>query len=384
MKPKTKKLLRLSGCAMALGLVLAAAAYFGGAKISGVTFGPDGAHVADGTLQTLTKEFPERFQSIDLDIESGDVEFVFSDHFGAEIESCYGERFSCSVTDGTLQITDTSASNGTVWMNFNFDFSTWKQNTVKILLPENVSLKTVKMRIGDGNADLSGFSSESTDIQDRYGNLRISDASCGAASFKLNSGSGTFQKVQANTLTYQNDYGKSVFENISVSDPQKAVISAGSGGISVKGFTASSLNLTDSYGEIDLNGLTLSNLTCSAGDGGTKITDSSVGSSNLESAYGNIDVSGLDSEGLTVNGKDGNITLAGALKGKTDVHSDYGSIGIKTTLKQEQYTFGLSTEYGSVTVDGKKLNGALTQTGTAKNELNVFGKDGNVSVEFGK
>lgn len=382
MKQNTRKLLYASGCAMALGLILSAAAYFGGAKISGVTFGPDGAQVADGEPQTLTREFLEGFRSIDLGVESGNVEFVPSDHFGAEITSYGGDQFSCSVSDGTLKISDASSPRRIVWMNF--DFGPQKQNTVRILIPENASLKELKLRLENGGADLSGFSSENTDIQDQYGSLRISDASCGAVSIKLESGSGTLQNVRADTLTYHDDYGNSSFENVSVSDPQAAVISAENGGISVSGFSAGSLSLKDSYGKVKLSGLKLSRLTCVTEDGGMNISDSTVETSDLRSSYGGIEVSGLVSDGLTVKNQNGKISLAGTLKGKNDVHSDYGNIDVKTSLPQERYSLGLSTEYGSVTVGGKKLDGALLQTGKAENELTVSAKNGSVSVDFGK
>ena len=382
MKQSTRKILYASGCAMALGLILSAAAYFGGAKISGVTFGPDGAHIANDTPQTLSREFPEGFRSLELSVEDGNVEFVPSDRFGAEISSYDGDKFSCSVSDGTLTISDASLPRRSVWMNF--DFGPQKQNTVRILIPQNASLKDLKLRMGNGGADLSAFSAESTDIQDRYGNLRISDASCGAVSIKLGNGSGTLENLSMKTLTYHNDYGNSSFEDVSVSDPQAAVISAESGGISAGGFTAGSLSLTSTYGSIKLNRMKISRLVCTAKNGEMSLADSTVETADLVNSYGGIETSGLDSNGLTVNGKNGSIRLAGTMKGKNDVHSDYGNIDVKTSLPQDQYTLGLSTEYGSVKVNGNKLNGSLVQPGSGKNGLTVSGKNGSVSVDFGK
>lgn len=384
MKHTTRKLLYFSGCAMALGLVLAAAAYFGGAQVSGVSFGPDGAHVADSAdaaPQTLTREFPEGFHSLDLNLESGNVELVSSDRPGVEIKSYGSEVFSCSAEDGTLKITG-SYAHRVVWMNF--DFGTQQRSTVRIMIPKNTSMKNLKLLMQDGNAVLSNFSAENTDIRNQYGTIRLSDASCGTVSIDLGNGSGTLKNLRTSALTYRNDYGNSSLTNISVSGPQKASVSAGNGKISVQGFTAASLDMTDSYGNIELNGMKLSRLDCSTENGSLNLSDSTVETAGLTSSYGAIRTSGLNSGGLTVKGENGRISLAGTLKGKNDVSSEYGSIDITTTLPQNRYALGLSTEYGSVTVGGTKLKGSLLQTGKAENQLNVSGENGNISVEFGK
>lgn len=283
MKQSTQKILRFSCCAMAAGLILAAASYFGGAQISGVTFGPDGAHAPDTESRTLSQEFPDGFQSVDLDMESGNVTLIPSDRFGVQIQSGVNDSFTCSAEGGTLKITGSKQSR-TVWMNF--DFGPRKRDTVQIRIPKGTALKNLKLRVRDGDVRMSG--------------------------------------------------------------------------------------------------LKLSRLACTMKNGNLNLSDSTVGSAVLNNSYGGIQASGLNSGGLTIYGKNGNIRLSGTLKGKNYIHSAYGNIGIQTLFPQNRYTLELSTNYGSVTVNGQKLSGSLLQTGTSENSLTASAKNGNVSVDFGK
>lgn len=366
---------------MSAGLILAAASYFGGAQISGVTFGPDGAHAPDTESRTLSQEFPDGFQSVDLDMESGNVTLIPSDRFGVQIQSGVNDSFTCSAEGGTLKITGSKQSR-TVWMNF--DFGPRKRDTVQIRIPKGTALKNLKLRVRDGDADLSGFSAENTDIQNQYGALRLSGASCGAASIVLENGSATMKNLKTETLNYTNDYGDSSLENVSVSSLQEAIVCARSGTVTARNFSASDVSVNNEYGDVWMSGLKLSRLACTMKNGNLNLSDSTVGSAVLNNSYGGIQASGLNSGGLTIYGKNGNIRLSGTLKGKNYIHSAYGNIGIQTLFPQNRYTLELSTNYGSVTVNGQKLSGSLLQTGTSENLLTASAKNGNVSVDFGK
>lgn len=61
---KSKKVLIISAYAMALGLILAAAAYFSGAKITSVRLGGNGVEIMDTTPHTLKNENIAAFSSI--------------------------------------------------------------------------------------------------------------------------------------------------------------------------------------------------------------------------------------------------------------------------------------------------------------------------------
>lgn len=378
-----KKIWLFSGCAMAIGLILATAGFFSGAKLD-ASFGMNGAQISNSTPHTINQEKLNAFDSIQLNVDQGDVEFVSSDHYGAVI-SYFGkeDKYRCDEKDGTLVITDQSENAGSNWLNFNFMLGT-SRNTVKIYLPQGAKLKNLTVKIGNGNFTAGNFTSGSTDIRLPFGKLNLSDADCGDASITLQDGKSSLQRIQAASLIFKNDFGNSSFEDITVSPDAKVKIDLQNGSASVKNFTAGFLELNNSFGNNTLAGLKLSQLKSKIGNGNLKIEDSSIEKSEIKNSFGQINISGLISGGADITSGNGKINIDGTLNGKNVIRSEFGSIAIKTSVPQNQYSYDLSSDDDNITVNGKKMKNTSFMSENSKNSLSISSDNGNISLDFAK
>ena len=195
-----KKILSVSGVLMALGLVLTAAAYFAGAKLS-ITIGPGGARVENisGDSRKAVRETVklQNFDSVEANVDSANVRFIPSDHYGAVVTYHNKvEKPSVSVDGGTLKITQDPYRND--WFQISYFFvGNQGPAEVAVYFPKGIRLDSFHLTSRSGNAEVSSFSAGDTGITCKYGDLKLSDASCGGCSIRLDDGSGEFQRVTA-------------------------------------------------------------------------------------------------------------------------------------------------------------------------------------------
>lgn len=379
---KTKKILLISACAMALGLLLAAAGYFNGASLAVNVGGRGGVHITDRTPHTLAQESLSAFDSIDLNIEQGDVEFVPSDHYGVVI-TYYdsNQQYTSTVTNSTLNITETSGRFPFSLINFGI-FTQDLEDTVKIYIPESTQFRNLKIQNQYGDFKAAGFTSHSTNIQLSFGQLDLSDFSCGSTSITLQNGEGNLKNISADSLTYQNDYGDSTFENITVTTDSKSKIEAQNGTVIIKKFNSGDLEINDDYGDVNLDAVTLSKLKSTMGNGSFTINNSTVADSEVKNSYGDINAAGLMSNGASIECQNGTISLSGTLKGNTTVHSDFGDATVRTSLPQEQYSYRISSELGDVTINGEKAARNTSQQVKTGDSITISSSAGSASLNF--
>jgi len=380
----TKTVWFYSGCAMVLGLVLAVIGFFSGASLTNVTFGKNGFQVADTTPHTINQENLDVFNSMDLDIKDGNVEFVPSDHYGVLI-TYFGDedQYSCTEKSGTLIINDKKSQSDISFFNFGFSPLT-SQNTVKIYMPKTAVFQNIKIKNSYGDLAAGNFTSNSTDIQLPFGKLSLTNADCGTASFTLGNGESRLQNIKTNSLIFKNSFGRSSFENITVASEGKAKIDAQNGSVSINNFNAGFLELNDSFGGVTLNTLNLSQFKSKIGNGALKIENSSIETSEIEDSFGGIYITGLESNGASIKSGNGKIVLEGALKGKNIIQSNLGGVSVKTSVEQSKCSYNLSSKLGDVKLNGEKIGSNKVQSTDSEISLSISSNNGSVSLDFQK
>jgi hypothetical protein len=373
-----KKLLKICGCLMALGLVFAAIGFFTGAQLN-LSAGSGGTKSADSTLREIKKENLAAFEAIDMNIDKADIEFVPSDHYGLIINyRGDADQFTCTDENGTLTVSEKNAASVQFWWGIFAE----SHNTVKVYLPKDTQLKRLNVKNQYGGFTASGFDSADTDIDLSLGSLKLSDASCGKADFTLSNGKSDIRNIEADTMAFRNDLASSTFENVTVSSSQKATFEASNGSITMKNFTAGPMEINNDLGSVTLEKLTAAELKSKLDNGSLKMNDCKIGNLDVENSLGNIDISQLDSKGANIKNESGKTSLEGSLMGETTVNSDMGSITVKTSVSQKLYTFKVSSDLGSITLNGSREGNRITQTGNGENSLQLSSSNGGISLDF--
>jgi DUF4097 and DUF4098 domain-containing protein YvlB len=372
-----KKLLKICGCLMALGLVLAAIGFFTGAQLN-LSAG-SGTKPADSTSREIKKENMAAFEAIDMNINKADIEFVPSDHYGVVINyRGDADQFTCADENGTLTVSEKS----TELVHFWWDIPSNSRNTVKVYLPKDTQLKRLNVKNQYGGFTASGLNSADTDIDLSFGSLKLSDASCGKADFTLKNGSSDILNTKSDTMAFHNDLGSSTFDNVTVSSSQEATFEASNGSITMKDFTAGPMEISNHLGSITLEKLTAAELKSKLSNGSLNMDDCKIDNLVAENSLGSIDIRKLDSKGTEIKNSSGRTSLDGTLMGKTTVHSDLGSVIVKTSVEQKLYTFKASSNLGSITLNGSREGNSITQTGSGENSLQLSNNNGSISLDF--
>jgi len=383
MKIQSKTLLRVSAASMALGLILLSVGYFSGAKYS-VAAGKNGIHVIDSTPLSVKNLTLEPFQSIDMNVGQADIELIYSDHYGVDIQY-YGDTDlpQYTVENGRLEVSDTSLQEtGFLWLNMNFNFMQ-TQNIIKIYLPANTSLKSIKVQNNTGSFHLNGVTAEKADIHLDFGALQIINAVLGDTSIVLQNGSSTIQNTDVKSLSFSNDFGKSSFENLKTDSFNTSTIKAENGQINITNFSSTGpLLLEDKFGGIRVDGMKAGSVKSTMQNGKLEMYHSQINDLTVENSFGDINLNDLTSNGLNLKNGNGSISLNGTLKGSSTIKSDFGKVTLKTSLAQSKYNYDFSTDFGSMKINGQSTGNNVSQNNNTENTLSIHCQNGGIDAEF--
>ena len=299
----------------------------------------NGISVASGIESVINEPDLGYFDGVDIDVGYGDVEFINSDKYGVEAYS-YNQEWNWSLVNGTLKI---SYKKNTVIQIMNLDWNLDDANYVKVYLPAGAKLGDVKVKSGSGNISVGDFQADNLQIYSSFGNVDLYSVKGGDMLMDLDSGNFTGKNLDANDFTIENNFGKGRFQSVNA----------------VK-FSAHS----DS-GEITM-------------------TDCSFGDMTAVSNFGAITADALKTGKININSDSGHIKMEGEFLGETVITSDFGNVGLTTSIDKTKYTYDLSTDFGSVTLDGEKLaNGAaVISMDKSANSFKIKASSGNIDIGF--
>lgn len=367
---------------MAVGILLASIGYFNGANLS-LSFGWDDVQTENRTPHTINQDHLSRFDSIVMDINDGKSELIPSDHYGVVIQY-YGDnnQFESHVDGSTLNITEKSPDDSPLHMNFGFRSES--KNTVKIYYPKDISFQKLNIKSSLGDFSASSFKSDKTEVDLSFGKVKLSDATCGNTIINEKNGDCSLNNISASALVLHNDFGGTALQNITVASNSKSSIIGKNGFIGITNLNGGSLEVNNDFGSVTMKALNLSELKSVMSNGSLCMSGSNIQKSNFENAFGNIQIDTLISNGSNIQCKNGAVSLSGELRGNTTVHSDFGNTEVTTSLQQNQYSYQASSKFGSVKINGNKVDGTAVQASESKNTFNVSSSNGDVSLRFSK
>lgn len=334
-----KNIWLICGGAILVGVILCMIGFCcGGAKP--VSVGQNGIVIRSNTKHTTQDLNLNAFQSLDMNIQNADIEFVASDKYGIEI-CYYGDEnlIRYSIENNTLKVTDGSKDQIHL-IDLNF---LYQNNVIKIYMPQKAVLENVKIANSCGNLHINGFSAQKTDI------------SC-------SSGDVTMWDVSSKSLKIMNNCG----------------------GIDMRSITSDTMWVKTSAGNITMKDLTSSNTDTFNDCGNVTVNSSKLGNATFENHAGNIDALRITTTQLDAKNKCGNMKFDGELGGKSTLDDKSGNIDFATSLSDKDYEYNLSTNCGNIKVNGTDHAAHIKESSNAANNLVITNSCGNVNANFQK
>lgn len=185
----------------------------------------------------------EPFDTLNLDVGSGRVEIIASDHYGVEIASKNFSNITCESEGGVLKLRQRW---GFVWKVFNVGMY-GDEDSIKIFLPRDAKLKDAHLQLSSGKIIVEQLDSKAFDLE-------------------LSSGSVDLHKIVTDALK----------------------IKCLSGDIRVTGATAQTAELSLSSGWIDTTDMHTQGASVSVASGTIKMAGKFLGETNIKVFSGNI------------------------------------------------------------------------------------------------
>ena len=199
----------------------------------------------------------------------------------------------------------------------------------------------------------------------------------------LKSGSGDIElgNLQADRIEISNSFGN-VDMNSITSDYLSADISSGRfTGMSLKTQT---LIYNNRFGDGNFQAVSADYINAESNSGKMHFTNCEFKDATISNSFGDIIATGLISSKSNIKASSGDIKISGDLSGETVLHTDFGSINLTMPRDKEVYSYDISVKFGSITFDGQRLRdqSALTSGTTMENHLKLSSSSGDIKVSF--
>jgi len=268
----------------------------------------------------------------------------------ADIEIIAGDQYSVSLYQPEGQSPMTAYfDNGAI--SLNHDTSTAFSVTGRDALRISITMP-------------AGAMLESAYISNSYGDISLSNMGVkGDAHLTSGFGSLNLDRVTMGSLSSSMDAGTLTITDADFLSSLYASVESGS--VILTNVTAPSAQLSISAGKLDLDRCTMSTLEIFSDVAAVNADRMTIN----QSLYAHTDV--------------GEIRFTGNLLGSISANSSVGAITMNSTLPEEAYALNLSTNLGSITIDGSKQRGNYLNWGTGSNTMDVYSDIGSVALNFG-
>ena len=218
MKPVTKKILIVSTCCIAAGIILTgaglAAGGFPGLQItaSGIRSSSD-----EPEPYRLEKTQIDPFTDMEIVIDDGDLEILPSADGNCYLEYLLdgsGNEPDWEVSGGTFRFTQNTVSTGGIFL-FGTDLPELLSNPrVRLYLPGDMQLTDAEITNRFGDVTAESLSSDSLQITVEFGDLEMKDCRSDDMELELDAGRLTASDTQSDSLVLVNEYGDSELKNM--------------------------------------------------------------------------------------------------------------------------------------------------------------------------
>ncbi|MBO6165097.1 MAG: DUF4097 family beta strand repeat protein [Eubacterium sp.] len=153
---------------------------------------------------------------------------------------------------------------------------------------------------------------------------------------------------------------------------KKADIKLDSGDINIEGIDIADLNLKDEFGSVILIDMDSEKLVIEADSGsirGEKIAADTV---ELTDKFGSIKLDDFTSKQVKMKVESGSVKVDNGKIENADIESEFGSVELSLDGTESDYSYNLSTEFGSIRVGGKNVG----ENETDDDDIEKYTKEG--------
>lgn len=329
---KTKKLLLISCILFAAGGTLYLLALAFGARVTGISLDSTGLHVHSPQVSSEKYSISykeetvalEDFNAVEIDMDFGDVSIELSDRFALTYRMASVYDFTYEVKDGRLKLVQSSQkglrSNTSITLFGGFDpFDGGNiRNGITLYLPADTQLSDFTANCGSVDFTASGLNADQLNLKLNFGSVELTDLLAENCTLDLESANLSLTGGKFSSLNLSNNFGTVKMTGVSAQQP--SVIDLESVDTTMNDASFADLKFSSTFGSFISSGITVDHLDCTMESG-----DADLKSLSCESLY---------------------------------MKSTFGSVDLLLTRPLQDYTYSLSTDFGSINVGGKDLGTA--------------------------
>ena len=354
-----------------IGLCLALAGFaIGGVKVAtgglkGFWADRDGIHSGSdrGRLVKVDESY-KGFKDIELNADFFD-QVTFKEGDGYAVQGQNYERYGgLKVRLDGDKLTIDSKREGR-WINIGIDFLNWDEKDcwLEITYPKGAKFGSVRADMDAGRLNVSGFTCDDLYIDNDFGKVEVSAISCEFLTLIANSGDVRLSDIDVKKdATIDNDFG-----NVSLTEFDADVLRTklNAGNANIKGVSADTIDIKNDFGRIDIDDVTADMLTLKLNSGDLSADSIKTKDLFIDSDFGLIRIDLLD------------------LSGNGEIEQDSGDVRVGMNMDEDDLSYEIYTDAGSISVDGKKFTGSVVNHSAGKDASLIINSNfGKVTLKF--
>jgi len=200
---------------------------------------------------------------------------------------------------------------------------------------------------------------------------------------KTSSGDITLGRIQANQLEVNNSFGNVDLNDLTIGHMQVTLSSGRFTGVRL---LAQNLIYTNRFGDGRFQAVRADSLSVDSGSGLVQFTNCEFGEAVITNNFGDITATGLNMQKSNIRANSGAIKITGDLSGETIMHAGFGDIDLTMIRAKEDFSYDISVRFGSINFDGERMRDqtALVSGSVQENHLKLSASSGDIKVSFGK
>lgn len=329
MRAWKKTALVISGCLIGAGAICTGIGLANGGSTR-YAISLDSGYIDYSQTQKREKRVIDQlgsFERISIDIDDADIRILPTRDREAYIETTLGEKqLQCLADKGTLSIQEVSASRTPGFYPPFLSFGTGNTNPedglLTLYLPEELEPEWIE-------------------VNSEYGELALSQISCGELTLTADSDNVFLHGIQSNSISLELEYGNVSLENV----------------------TAGTLSARLECGDYDAQNLETTTLT-------------------LYSEYGDVTWNAGSIQSGTIHVEDGSTALHQVqVTDQLEINSEYGDILFESQDGPDAYSYDLSTDYGEISVGKKRYGYGILNEKPQAPALMFRTEDGDITLK---
>ena len=182
-----------------------------------------------------------------------------------------------------------------------------------------------------------------------------------------------------NTINVTNKFGDIHLNGI---NSNHLTIYSGDGNITTTNVKLDKFEIKNNFGDILVSNVETKNLVINMNDGDLQLMKVVAEAITITNQFGDMDVSDLNSRGLKITSIDGDIKIQGLLLGKSNIKSNFGDVDLQVTNKESELSYNITNSFGDIIVNLNEYESKANHHVNTKHELTINANDGDVNVQF--